>query len=85
MCALPFTLTHLTSIICIKVSVSVHTNMCVHSLIWDDLEDQVVQQCELLSYLQGRVVLKWFSLTVLHGLAQKHNCFQRTRCNFKKF
>lgn len=27
--------------------------MCVYLLIWDGLEDQVVQQCELLSYLQG--------------------------------
>lgn len=46
--------------------------MCVHSLIWDDLEDQVVQQCELLSYLQGRVALKRLGLTVLHCLINRH-------------
>lgn len=43
---------------------------CLHSLIWDDLEDQVVQQCEVLSYLQGRVTLKRFGFTVLHSLTQ---------------
>lgn len=46
--------------------------MHASSLIWDDLEDQVVQQCELLSYLQGRVVLKWLSLAVLRGLIHTH-------------
>lgn len=46
--------------------------MRVYSLVWDDLEDQVVQQRELLSYLQGRVALKRLSLTVLHGLTCTH-------------
>lgn len=45
---------------------------CVYSLVWDDLEDQVVQQCELLSYLQGRVALKRLSFTVLLCLRHRH-------------
>lgn len=54
-----------------KVSVLVHLH--VYSLVWDDLEDQVVQQRELLSNLQGRVVLERLSLTVFHGLIHRHS------------
>lgn len=56
---------------------SSHRLLCVsahvhrHLLIRDDLEDQVVQQCELLSYLQSGVVLKRLCLTVQHSLIHK--------------
>lgn len=42
--------------------------MSVHSLVWNDLKDQVVQQCELFGYLQGRMALKGLGLRVLHRL-----------------
>lgn len=63
---------HSTSMILIVFRVSGFVCLHVFSLVRDDLEDQVVQQCELLSYLQGRVALKRFSLTVLHGLTHTH-------------
>lgn len=56
----------------LRARVCVLVQMHAYSLVWDDLEDQVVQQRELLSYLQGRVVLKRLSLTVLHGLIHRH-------------
>lgn len=40
----------------------------LYSLVWDDLEDQVVQHCELLRDLQGRMVLKRLSFTLVHRL-----------------
>lgn len=58
--------------LCVHARTHVGYCMCVYSLVWDDFEDQVVEQCELLSYLQGRVALKRLSLTVLHGLTQRH-------------
>lgn len=50
-------------------SVSAHVHR--HLLIRDDLEDQVVQQCELLSYFQSGVVLKRLCLIVQHSLIHK--------------
>lgn len=48
------------------ICASVHVRR--HLLIRDDLEDQVVQQGELLSYLQSGMVLKGLCLTVQHSL-----------------
>lgn len=43
-----------------------------HLLVRDDLKNQVVQESELLGYLQGRMALEGFSLTVVHGLIHTH-------------
>lgn len=56
----------------LRAKVSVLLQIHVDSLVRDDLEDQVVQQRELLSYLQGRVVLERLGLTVFHGLIHRH-------------
>lgn len=64
------------------ISPTFRTYVCefahTYSLIWDGLEDQVVQQCELLGYLQGRVVLKRLSLIVRHGLIHKKTVYKCT-------
>lgn len=44
------------------------THFCMNSLVRNDFENQVIEQRELLSNLQGWVVFKRFSLTFLHGL-----------------
>lgn len=48
----------------------------LHSLIRDDLEDQVIEQSELFGDLQGRVALKRLVPALLHRL--KHT---RTHTN----
>lgn len=54
----------------VRARVFVHTR--VHSRVRDDLEDQVVEQRELLGYLQSGVVLERLRLAVLHGLIPTH-------------
>lgn len=63
--------------------VSVHVRR--HLLIRDDLEDQVVQQCELLGYLQSRVVLKRLCLTVQHSLTHKTHTHVRQQLQYSSF
>lgn len=49
-----------------------------HSLIWDDLEDQMVQKGELLCNLQGWVALERVSLSRTHLKGEKHTWLDRS-------